>query len=86
MNNIHHFVETFKQLNNESLQDFINYYYFMKEKGIGKEEIIEAIKMNNKFPKIKEEYQDISENLIDLQKQRDFYLSDNKLEYIKIVS
>ena len=31
----------------------------MKENGIGKEEIIEAIKMNNKFPKIKEEYQDI---------------------------
>lgn len=79
LNNIHHFVEIFRQLNNESLQDFINYYYFMKENGIGKEEIIEAIKMNNKFPKIKEEYQDISENLIDLQKQRDFYLSDNKL-------
>jgi hypothetical protein len=35
--------------------------------------------LNNKFPKIKEEYQDISENLIDLQKQRDFHLTDNRL-------
>lgn len=51
----------------------------MKENGIGKEEIIEALKMNNKFPKIKEEYQDISENLIDLQKQRGFHLTDNRL-------
>ena len=37
LNNLHHFVETFKEFDNDSLQDFIDYYYFMKENGIGKE-------------------------------------------------
>lgn len=79
LNNLHHFVETFKQFDNDSFQDFINYYDFMKENGISKEEIDEAIKMSNELPIIKEEYHDISDQLPDLQKQRDFYLSDNKL-------
>ena len=35
--------------------------------------------MSNDLPKIKEEYHDISDELNELQKQRDFYLSDNKL-------
>ena len=78
LNNLHHFVETFKEFDNESLRDFIDYYNFMKENSISKKEIVEAIKMSNDFPKIKEEYHDIFDQLPDLRKQRDFYLSDNK--------
>jgi hypothetical protein len=78
LNNLHHFVETFKQFDNESLQDFIDYYYFMKENGITKEEIGEAIKINNDLPNIKEEYHNISNTLKDLQKERDFDILDNK--------
>lgn len=79
LNNLHHFVETFKQFDNDSLQDFIDYYDFMKENGITKEEIVEAFKISNDYPKIKEEYHDISDQLPDLQRQRDFYISDNKI-------
>lgn len=78
LNNLYHFVETFKEFDNESLRDFIDYYNFMKENSISKKEIVEAIKMSNDFPKIKEEYHDIFDQLPDLRKQRDFYLSDNK--------
>ena len=79
MNNLHHFVETFKQFDNDSLQDFIDYYDFMKENGITKEELVEDFKISNDYPKIKEEYHDISDQLPDLQRQRDFYISDNKI-------
>ena len=79
LNNHHHFIETFKQFDNDSLQDIINLYHLMKQEGIGKKEIVETSKMINDLPKIKEEYHDISDQLSDLQKQRDFYLSDNKL-------
>ena len=79
LNNLHHFVETFKQFDNDSLQDFIDYYDFMKENGITKEEIVEAFKISKDYPKIKEEYHDISDQLPDLQRQRDFYISDNKI-------
>jgi len=51
----------------------------MKQEGIGKKEIVETSKMINDLPKIKEEYYDISDQLPDLQKQRDFYILDNKL-------
>ena len=34
--------------------------------------------MNNDLPNIKEEYEDISNELSEFQKERDFYLSDNK--------
>ena len=79
LNNLHHFVETFKQFDNDSLQDFIDYYDFMKENGITKEELVEDFKISNDYPKIKEEYHDISDQLPDLQRQRDFYISDNKI-------
>jgi DNA-binding CsgD family transcriptional regulator len=79
LNNLHHFVETFKEFDNDSLQDFIDYYDFMKENGITKEETVEAIKLSNDYPKIKEEYHDISDQLPNLQRQRNFYLSDNKI-------
>lgn len=79
LNNLHHLVETFKEFDNDSLQDIINNYDFMKENGISKEKIVEAVKMINELPKIKEEYQEISDQLPDLQKEREFYLSDNKL-------
>ena len=79
LNNYHHFIETFKQFDNDSLQDIIILYHLMKEERIGKKEIAEAIKMSNDLSKIKEEYHDISDQLKDLRKQRDFYLLDNKL-------
>lgn len=31
LNNLHSFVETFKEFDNDSLQEFIDYYYFMRE-------------------------------------------------------
>ena len=68
LNNLHHFVETFKQFDNDSLQDFIDYYDFMKENGITKEEIVEAFKISKDYPKIKEEYHDISDQLPDSSK------------------
>ena len=83
LNNLHHLVETFKQFENESLEDFINYYDSIKENGITKEEIVEEIKISNDYPIIKEEYQDISDQLKELQRQRDFYISDNKLLMLK---
>ena len=79
LNNLHHFIEIFKQFDNNSLQDIIILYHFMKKEGIGKKEIAEAIKMSNDLPIMKEEYHDISDQLKDLRKQRDFYLLDNKL-------
>ena len=79
LNNLYHFVETFKQFDSDSLQDFINYYDYMKENGINKEEIVEAVKMSNDLPNIKEEYHDIAEHLKELKRQREFYISDNKL-------
>ena len=78
LNKLHHFVETFKEFDSYSFQDFIDYYFFMKEKGIGKKEIVEAIKMSNDLPKIKEEYQDISDKLPSLQNEKYSYLIDNK--------
>ena len=78
LNNLHHFVERFKEFDNDSLQDLIDYYDFMKENGITKEEIVEAIKMSNDYPKIKEEYHDISNDLKELKRQNEFYISDNK--------
>jgi DNA-binding CsgD family transcriptional regulator len=78
LNNLYHLVETFKEFDNDFLQDFINCYDYIKENGISKEEIVEAIKISNYYPKIKEEYDDILDELPDLRKQRDFYLSDNE--------
>jgi hypothetical protein len=79
LNNLYHLVETFKQFDNDSLQDFIDYYDFIKENEITKEQLVEAIKMSNDLPNIREEYQEISDQLPDLQKEREFYISDNKL-------
>ena len=79
LNNRHHFVETFKEFDNDSLQDLIKYYGHMKENGIGKKEIVETIKISNDYPKIKEEHHGISNELKGLKRQRDFYNSDNKL-------
>ncbi len=67
MNNLHHFVETFKEFDNNDLLQFIGYYQFMKENGIDKKEIVEAITISNDYPKIKEEYHDITEQLKDLR-------------------
>jgi DNA-binding CsgD family transcriptional regulator len=79
LNNLHHFVERFKEFNkNDSLQDLFDYYDFMKENGITKEEIVEAIKQSNDYPKIKEEYDVINDQLPELKRQRDLYISDNK--------
>jgi hypothetical protein len=50
----------------------------MKEKGIGKKEIVEAIKMSIDLPKIKKEYQEISDKLPGLQNEKDSYIIDNK--------
>ena len=36
LNNLHHFIETFKQFDSESLQDFIDCYNFMNENDIDK--------------------------------------------------
>jgi DNA-binding CsgD family transcriptional regulator len=79
LNNLHHLVKTFKQFNkNDSLQDLFDYYDFMKENGITKEEIVEAVKMINELPNIRKEYQEISDQLPELKRQRDLYISDNK--------
>jgi hypothetical protein len=75
---LHHFVEIFKEFDSYSFQDFIDYYFFMKEKGIGKKEIVEAIKMSIDLPKIKKEYQEISDKLPGLQNEKDSYIIDNK--------
>ena len=83
LNNLHHFVETFKEFDNESLQEFIDYYYFMKENGISKKEIVETIKISNNYPKIKDEYIDISNKLEDVREQKNFFISDNKLLELK---
>jgi hypothetical protein len=78
LNNLYHFVETFKEFDSYSFQNFIDYYSFMKEKGIGKKEIVEAIKMSIDLPKIKKEYQEISDKLPGLQNEKDSYIIDNK--------
>ena len=40
LNNHHHFTETFKQFDNDSLQDIINLFHLMKQEGIDKKEIV----------------------------------------------
>lgn len=79
LNNLHHFIEIFKEFDYDSLHDIIDHYDIMKENGIGKKEIVEAIKISNEYPKIKEEHHDISEELKELKRQRDFYIPDNKM-------
>ena len=89
LNNRHHFVERFKELDKDSLQDLIDIYDYMKENGITKEEIVEAIKISNNYPKIKEEYHNISEELKESKRQNEFYVSDNKilsLNHCKLVN
>ena len=96
LNNLHHFVERFKEFDKDSLQDLIDNCDFIKENGITKEEIVEAIKKRNELIKIKEEYHNIAEELKDLKRHREFYISDNKIlkckncelnnEYISLVS
>ena len=86
LNKIHHFVETFKEFNNDSLQDFINYYQFMKENGNDKKEIVETIKISNDYPKIKEEYHNISDQLPDFKDRETFTFQIIKFCYAKIVS
>jgi hypothetical protein len=81
-NNLNHLVETFKEVDNDSLQDYITYCRSMKEEGIGKKEIVEAIKKINDYPKIKDEYDAVSDKVKELKSQRDFYIQDNKL-YIR---
>jgi hypothetical protein len=78
-NNLNHLVETFKEVDNDSLQDYITYCRSMKEEGIGKKEIVEAIKKINDYPKIKDEYDAVSDKVKELKSQRDFYIQDNKL-------
>ena len=48
LNNLHHFVERFKEFDKDSLQDLIDNCDFIKENGITKEEIVEAIKKRKK--------------------------------------
>ena len=81
-NNLNHLVETFKEFDNDSLQDYITYCRSMKEQGIGKKEIVEAIKKINDYPKIKDEYDAVSDKVKELKSQGDFYIQDNKL-YIR---
>jgi hypothetical protein len=78
LNNRHRFVEIFKEFDNDSIQDFIEYDRFMKENGIGKKEIIEGIKKSNDYPKIKDEYEYTSNKLKELKGQKEYYLADNK--------
>lgn len=84
LNKRHHFVETFKQYYNDTLQSIIDCYDFMKENGIDKKEIVEAIKISNDFPKIKEEFHHISEQIINLS-QRQFYMKKLNFCYIKML-
>ena len=79
LNNLHHFIERFKEFNKDSLQDLIDNCDYMKENGITKEEIVEATKKRNELVKIKEEHHNIYEELKDLKRQSEFYVSDNKL-------
>ena len=51
----------------------------MEENGINKKEIVETIKISNNYPIIKEKCHDITEQFNDFQRQRNFYLSDNKI-------
>ena len=46
---------------------------------IDEQKIIEAIKISTSLPKIKEEYNNISSQIKNLQNQRDHYNSENKL-------
>jgi hypothetical protein len=79
LNNLHHFVEAFKEFDNESLQDFINLFHLIEDEGIDKKETVEASKMINDYPRIKEEYYEISAQLNDLLEQKEFYASDHKM-------
>jgi hypothetical protein len=72
LNNLHHFEETFKEFDKSLLQEFIDYYSFMKENDISKKEIVEAIKISNDYPKIKEEYNVIFNKLEDFREQKNF--------------
>lgn len=78
LNISHNFIEKYKQFDNISLQHFIKLFNFMQENDLGGREIVKAVKMINDLPKIEEEYNNISNELKDLLRQRDFYLSDNK--------
>ena len=74
----HHLVEVLQQFNRQTIRDFSK-TYMTNDNRIDEKKLIEAIKMSNSLPKIKEEYNNISSQLRNLRDQRNYYYSQNNM-------
>ena len=72
----HHLVEVLQQFNRQTIRDFSK-TYMTNDNRIDEKKLIEAIKMSNSLPKIKEEYNNISSQLRNFRDQRNMLINQN---------
>ena len=74
----HQFLHIYTELNKtNSFNHFTDLFYLIREKGLNIEEGIEAIEMVNDIFLLKKEYQDLSNNITNLEKRQDLLKADN---------
>lgn len=80
LQNLGNLITLYQELNKQqhAFDAFSDLYYYTQEKNISKEEIVELNKMKTALPKIREEFNNISDQLINLKIQRDGREAYNK--------
>jgi hypothetical protein len=74
----HRFLHIYTELNKtNSFNHFTDLFYLIREKGLDIEEGIEAIEVVNDIFLLKKEYQDLSNNITNLEKRQDLLKADN---------
>jgi FtsZ-binding cell division protein ZapB len=72
------FLQIYTEINNiNSFNHFTKLFHLIREKGLSIEEGIEAIEMINDIYLLKEEHQDLSNEVANLKKLKDFLKTDN---------
>jgi FtsZ-binding cell division protein ZapB len=72
------FLQIYTELNNaNSFNHFTKLFHLIREKGLSIEEGIEAIELINDFNLLKEEHQDLSNEVANLKRLKDFLKADN---------
>ena len=72
------FLQLYEELdNNNSFKCFTDLFHLIKEKDLSIEEVIEGIEMINDISLLKEEHQDLSNNIANLEKLQESLSADN---------
>ena len=73
-------LQIYTELNNtNSFNQFIDFFHLVRRKELSIEQAIEAIEMINNISLLKEEHQDLSNKVDDLEKLQDSLLIENKI-------